>query len=242
MEKTTPYSVLIVCEDIKSSAYYLDGKRIALGIPNSETLAMYAKRNVVVDVTGLGKAPVTMAKYAIKQCENSFMQWQSGALQYFVNEAYCVMDVDDHTSLLDAIGLIETFNRSTITGSRITPIISNECFEVWYLLHFMEYSTREIYRNSKTKNWRTKMYIHKKQNIDLLLGNFIGEDYNKSEKNVYNLIKEKGGNESEAITKAKRLLNHHLEVSVFDKIPPNPSSQVYLLIERLNELCINMAT
>ncbi len=209
MNRTEPYGILIVCEDRKSSAFYFEGKRIACGIPNGGSYKLYSRNDVIVDVKGLGKAPISVVNHTIKMCNNQFDSYRDGGF-YFYKEAYCVMDVDDHHTLKKALLKIKEFNSSNQIGCKIYPIVSNECFEVWYILHFKEYSTRELYRNSKTMNPKTKLYIREKDNIDLLLNKYLGSNYKKSQHDIFEKIKNRGGNEMKAISYAKRLERHHL--------------------------------
>jgi len=48
-----------------------------------------------------------------------------------------------------------------------------------------------MYRDSKTKNRRTKMFIHERQNIDSLLLGFLGEDSVNRKKTFLTKLKKK---------------------------------------------------
>jgi len=52
--------------------------------------------------------------------------------------AYCLFDRDEHPSFDGSLQLIDKHNKQG--GIRINPIISNPCFELWFLLHY-QFST-----------------------------------------------------------------------------------------------------
>ena len=97
---------------------------------------------------------------------------------------------------------------------------SNECFELWILLHF-EDVTHTIARKD----------IYKK------LSHYFGFNYEKDGKNkcLYSLIIEKGGDEDKAITRAEKLWQN--KVLPFSK--SNPATGVYRLISELNKLTLS---
>ncbi len=78
------------------------------------------------------------------------------------------MDVDDHPNLKSAI--------QQAKDNDLIPIISNQAFELWYLLHFIEYSSAYIHRND----------IYKK------LDAIMSKNYDKGDKSIFELINTKG--------------------------------------------------
>ena len=94
----------------------------------------------------------------------------------------------------------------------INVAFSNPCFEIWFLLHF-EYSTAERTRRAVAS--QLKEHIPK---------------YNKS-MDVYDLLRE---HQDEAIRNADTLRKHHLNGG--GKGTENPSTTVYRLVTRLNNL------
>lgn len=224
------YLGLIICEDEKSSVFYWLSKL------QSQNIATYTidenQKNPTCgfDVVGLGKAPITLVNYTI----NKSKKYNIAALEEGRNpytEVFCVMDIDDHETLMKSLRKIEKVNKRRRNICPITPILSNECFELWYVLHFLPYSTRELYRKKKG------LYISPKQRLDKLLSDFLGENYDKSEENIYNLILKNGGNEKKAIENARRLVKFQEEIA-YQKPPfmRNPYTNIFLLIERINYL------
>jgi hypothetical protein len=111
--------ILIVCEDSKSSVYYLKGKVKSARLTSTD-----------VEVSGdSNSAPISVVDYAIKRKKAQKINAKKKGI-YEYKEIYCVMDVDNHDTLQNAI--VKTKDHLLL------PIISNESFELWYLLHFTD--------------------------------------------------------------------------------------------------------
>jgi len=223
-----PLAILIVTEDKKSSMYYFQSKIKSLGLEN--------RSDVKIDLEGLGKAPVTLVNYTFRKIKNQFDEFTKHNT-YKYREIYCIMDVDDHSSLEKAIQRIASFNQTNKFDCKVYPIISNECFEIWYLLHFIDYSTKELYRGSKAHHTKNKIFVPDNRNIDKLLANYLGEEYRKMNDDIFKQLILSGGKESQAIEFAKRLEKYF--AANFPGEPVylhNPCTQVYFLVEKLNHL------
>ena len=221
------FSILIVCEDRKSSVYYLEGKRDECNLSNSATIEKLKIAGIAVDIEGGNSAPISVVDYAItKRDEYNARAKKMNIYPY--KKVYCVMDVDEHPSLKPAVDKINSVNR-TSPESELIHIISNECFEVWYILHF-KYTTGALYRPSS----KNPSDAHR---IDKVLEDYLGQEYDKSAPDIFKLIKAKGGNEEQAIRYAEKLEKYHKDSSP-DTEPYlcNPSTEVYKLINELNRL------
>lgn len=98
--------------------------------------------------------------------------------------------------------------------NNISVLLSNPCFEIWYLLHF---------------RYSTKLYGSNEEVIKEL-GSYIS-DYSKS-KDVYDLIENKI---DQALLNTKRLESYHLENGINDRLKKLPSTEAYKLIEMILE-------
>ena len=234
-----PEIILIVCEDSKSSSFYIEQKAKSVGIPLYKSIEKVKFDKGNVEIQGLGGDPIYLVSKAIER-KNNFRSEQKRRQSYPFSKVFCVMDVDDHHSLAEAIVKINEENKKD-TETEIIPIISNECFEVWYILHF-ELIKRELYRNSKTKRAKNKQFISPENNLSKLIEKYLGiKKYEKGNENIFELLKLKG-NESAAIIRANDLNKHHLEVNKIktnDIYKFNPSTQVHKLIIKLNEMSHN---
>lgn len=124
-------------------------------------------------------------------------------------EWWVVFDEDGHKKQFDdAIALAKR--------NGINVAYSNECFELWFILHF-GYLENDIGRVNYNKK------------LDILLGT----KYEKNLSNMYALIKDK---ESGAIRNAKKLEKDHDGAGVTSHHKRTPSTTVYLLVERLRAL------
>ncbi len=192
--------ILIVCEDSKSSVLYLREKIRELRI-----------NPVDVEVDGRSDStPHSVVQYAIgRKKEQKKKAKKEGIEEY--EAIYCVMDVDEHPTIKNAI--------QQALDNALIPIVSNQCFELWYLLHFMEYSTAYMHREEIAK--RLKLHL--------------GQEYDKADRKMYELIKAKGDEEL-AAQNSKRLRKAAEEDSDERNPSRNPSTDVFILIEKLNGL------
>jgi hypothetical protein len=115
-----PYdSVLIVCEDTKSSRYYLEGMICYLRLSSV---------NIQVMPCPTGSDPKNVVDYAANMSERLE---KSGNKP---DRVYCVVDRDSHQNFDSAKSKIENLGHSYYF------IYLEPCYEFWLLLHFKEYS------------------------------------------------------------------------------------------------------
>lgn len=123
--------------------------------------------------------------------------------KYNPDITWCVFDVEDFDqSIID-----KAFK---ITRSNNIVILSNPCFEFWFLIHF---------------NY-VDCCLSSKGTYELLKKNIC--DYEKP-KNIFNLIE---GKTNQAIKNAKKINKKHLKkVKSINNVNCNPSTQVYKIVE-----------
>ncbi len=126
---------------------------------------------------------------------------------------FCVYDVNSSSE--------EELNKAKEKARKygVISCISNPCFELWYLLHFI-YSTSCLNSYSDVKNELLK-YI---------------KNYEKS-KDVHNLLISK---QRDAINNAKRLEKYHIREEIKTIRRRNPSTQVYVIVDYLNKIINNL--
>lgn len=109
-----PLSILIVCEDAKSSVFYLEAKIRECGLFKTATLEKARRKDVAVDVEpgGKGSAPISVVDHAIQK-RDEYNRKARKAGKYPYGEVYCVMDVDDHDTLRKAVDKIHSVNKDT---------------------------------------------------------------------------------------------------------------------------------
>ena len=195
--RTVKKTILIVCEDGKSSPDYFDRlrKKLHLGTVN-------------VKICGkeCGSAPISVVGFAKEQKS----EIKTSTTQDDYDEIFCVVDIDDHPrrQLQDAI------QKARDNGLKL--IISNPCFEYWYVLHFEK--TGGSYTN------RPELY----KKLAILLGH----KYEKSGCDFFETIYPRT---KTAIDNAKAILSgqwHNEE----DLSECDPSTDVFRVAECLMDL------
>lgn len=198
--KEVPKPILIVCEDSKSSVFYLRSKIRDLRL---------SPVDIEVD-GGADSSPSSVVKYAIDRKKEQKRQAKENQTEEY-GDIYCVMDVDEHPTIKNAIQQAKDLG--------LVAIVSNQSFELWYLLHFMEYSTAYIHRDDLVRK----------------LKSYLGKEYDKADDKIFKMLSSKGS-EEKAIKNAKKLEVAALKDSD-ERFPlRNPSTEVYKLIEKLNQL------
>ncbi len=114
-------SILIVCEGEKTEPIYFNAlkKRLRLVM-------------VDVEIIGEGAAPINVVNRAISLREDRKIIANKSLTKTEYEIIYCVFDVDIHETLAQAIDKAK--------GNKIEAILSNPCFEYWYILHFRKTS------------------------------------------------------------------------------------------------------
>jgi len=126
--KKSPYeTILIVCEDSKSSPGYFREliKHLRLNTAN------------VMIKPSRGSAPISIVDYSIELAKSN----------PYIDRVACVFDRDNHASYQQAINKLES-NKSKKPIYK--AVVSTPCFELWLLLHF-NYTTKGYsYTNKKS--------------------------------------------------------------------------------------------
>ncbi len=183
-------SILIVCEDGKSSPAYFMKFRGKLHLSS-----------VNVEVCGkeCGSAPKSVVDFA----KEKKFKVKTSTVRDDYDDIFCVVDVDDHPSLKDAI--------QKARDNDLKLIISNPCFEYWYILHFER--TGEAYSS------RTQLYKN--------LEKHLGHEYNKSGCEFFEIVYQRT---ETSIKNSKEILcsQWHNEE---DLRQCNPSTHVHRVVE-----------
>lgn len=185
---------LIVSEDSKSSLDYLTAFPVD---PNIIEIVPEGGAGNTVDVVTRG---IEMQKAATKDG------------QPFVH-VYCVFDKDDWEMSRYQSAFIEAGNHNDVTA-----IWANQCFELWYLLHFAYHNSGihrdEIYRKLKTSDR-------------------LGKDYEKGDTSIYDILLDQ---RDAAIRNAEKLLVAARDESSTQPWTINPSTNVQDVVRKLIDL------
>lgn len=121
---------------------------------------------------------------------------------------YCVFDVDFSQSRKKDIEYVLKKSKK----ENIHIILSNPCFEIWFLLHY-RYSTRIYESNDAVVNDLQKYLPGYEKKSD-----------------IFDLLKD---HSDDAIKYSKKLKEYHQEMGNVDIIDCNPSTDIYKIIETL---------
>lgn len=213
---------LIACEDTKGEpAYFDEFKKMFDSLSPDDT--------VLVRPLGTGFDPLGVVKHAIK--EKEIYKKEKGKDADFV---WAVFDKDDND---ENDTKIEKFAEALqiAKDNHIKIAFSNECFELWFLLHFSDVNQEEsmpretIYTKlqdsiNKGRTPETQIvYTHKHpQKGELDSAGLVPIIFNSN-------------NESMAIQRATRLRQFHLD-KMHSELESNPRTDVDLLVTELRGL------
>lgn len=235
------YGVFILCEDEKSNYKYLEAKKAACR-PNTESVKIDFYLQNSVDAGGRTDT-YGLVQYAIAEVERLNKKIADGnvELENFFKKVYCVCDVDDNETRSQRFGITRAFaelEKAKTANPSIDfhLLLSNECFEIWYILHFQDI-TEPLYRGTKPQLDTVGLIKPDKSNLirkqlGLSAGISVREELQKQRSDFFDIMQEKG-NELQAIQRAKNLA---ATKNPTDKFAKNPSTDVYILIEMLNNL------
>jgi hypothetical protein len=181
--------ILILCEDTKSSRDYF------ASFPHDRS-------QVEIECVGTGMNTDSLMEYAVEKANEA----RRDRAQY--ERIWVVFDRDSFPE--------ENFNRAfelARTQKRITPCWSNECFELWYLLHF-HYRDTAIGRHDL---WP-------------VISELLEEKYDKADESLHATMK---GKLDTALRNAKKLAFENGSVGQPRR---NPSTLVHELVNALIKL------
>lgn len=188
-------TIFIFSEGKGTEVNYFEDKR-------NEISEIIRRNGIKIEVIGKGFNTKSLVEYVINFREKEGLG---------ENDEYWVVFDKDNFEAFDSAILLANNND-------IKVAYSNECFELWFLLHF-SFLSSAVGR---------KLYEEKLTDIFLSLYNY---KYDKLMEGIYTLIKEK---EEDAIKYAKKLIIQHENEKKFSN--KNPSTTVHLLVESLNSL------
>lgn len=186
--------ILILCEGKETERNYF--RKFPLNVELVET-----------DVKGTGANTLSLVEEAIRRGQDA----ANGGKPY--NQIWCVFDRDSFPP-----GKFNSAFR-VADENRIHIAYSNQCFELWYLLHYHFNDTairRQEYGRRLTK--------------------LMGRKYRKNDEGIYGLLKKR---QPAAIQNAKRLRDRYHPCN---PEKDDPSTTVHTLVETLNEFIAEDST
>jgi len=192
-------SILIVCEGEKTEPIYFKALK--------ERLRLIM---VDVEIVGEGAAPITVVNSAIELREERKQIASKSLTKTAYEIIYCVIDVEapqPHGSLTDAV--------IKAKDNKLEIILSNPCFEYWYILHFRK--TSAPFNTSQDAKSALRREHH---------------TYSESDTTIFNVVYPKT---SDAIKHSKEVLQEqHNDAE--DLSDCNPSTHVHKIVEYLQNM------
>ncbi|TKJ34124.1 MAG: hypothetical protein CEE38_18845 [Planctomycetes bacterium B3_Pla] len=188
-------SVLIVSEGSKTEPIYFNSLKSTL------RLAM-----VEVEIVGEGAAPITVVNRAIELREERKRIATRSLTKAAYDVVYCVIDVEAPK----AESLPRAVNKAR--DNKLEVVLSNPCFEYWYILHFR----------------KTSAPFHTSQDVKSALRQ-EHPSYCESDTTIFNIAYPKT---ADAIKHSKEVLKEqHNDAE--DLSDCNPSTHVHRIVEYL---------
>ncbi len=197
--------IFIYCEGGKTEPLYFEGF-------NKDLENKIRRKQILIVVEGTGRNTQSLVDYAIRKLPNHY--------DPEVDEKWLVFDEDTVRG-----GAFDNAIKKA-RQNKWKVAYSNECFELWYLLHFSYYdagSGRNIYYEK---------VVVELNNIDPTLKIRNWRKDGKSVDRIYDILKAK---QSVAIRNAKKLIASYNGKNI-PLSRQKPSTKVHLLVEALNKL------
>ena len=186
-ETRTTRKVLVLCEDSKTAPYYF-------------RKFPFDAEDVLIEVVGTGINTDSLVQEAVRRKE------QADATGQKYIRIWCVFDRDS----FPAQNFNEAFRLARANGINIA--YANQCFELWYWLHF-DFQQTAVSRDE----YGTR------------LSDRLGRKYQKNDVTLYEELKTR---QTDAIRNSKKLL---LCYSPCNPESDDPSTTVHELVEYLNQ-------
>ena len=152
-------------------------------------------------------APISVVNCALGlKKKREIVAKQSDSLKVEYEKIYCVMDAEGE-SLLRAI--------DKANANKMEPVLSNPCFEYWYILHFVK-TGRPFHNDDEVVSELKKHY----------------KDYTKSDKNIFGILYP---DINKAARHAKQILKERHQNSP-NLTQCNPATHVYKIVEYLRKM------
>lgn len=212
--------IMIVCEDEGTEPYYF-------GKFKKEFEDIFPNDTVMLVPIGTGRNSLGVVNKAVTEKLSSFENYRKE-----VDEVWAVFDKDD---LDKQPKTRENFRKAFEEAGKngIKVAYSNECFELWLLLHLTDIDAQKpIPRHSDTDEGTIGLY----ERLEALINKGRTPEtqftYSHGAKDIVDIILS-SGKEDLAIRRAKEL---DLKQRDKEPIEANPNTKVYMLVAHLREL------
>ncbi|MCK4259528.1 MAG: RloB domain-containing protein [Halanaerobiales bacterium] len=205
-----PERYLIICEGTKTEPNYFEG--IKKRIENKYNRRMNDRINVTLTIEGTGRNTLSLLDYAkgiVKKEKKENREYEY---------IWLVYDLDDfpRDNFDNTAHSVKALNDNDNDFTKWHVAWSNQCIELWFLLHFNYYNSdihRDMYKEKLNKIFKDNNLI----------------EYKKNNKDIFEILI-KYGNLDDAIDNAKRLSK---ETGGQPSSKMAPATKVYELVDML---------
>lgn len=209
-----PERYLIICEGKKTEPYYFEGikKRIEKKYDKRIKERINITSHPTIKIKGTGRNTLSLLDYAKTIIEQEKKQ------NRVYDHVWLVYDLDDFPldNFDNTAYSVKSMNENNNISAKWHVAQSNQCIEIWFLLHFNYYNS-DIHR---TEYFEKLSDIFKEYELD---------KYEKNNEDIFEILIQYG-NLEDAINNAKRLYKEN------EGQPPSkmaPATKVYELVEIL---------
>jgi hypothetical protein len=190
--------ILIVCEGEKTEPNYFQWYKDN------------CKQEIDIELDGQGKNTLSLVRETIEIKRKIEKEYNK-----IFDQVWCVFDRDSFSP--------QDYNNAfqLAKSKKFQVAYSNECFEIWYLLHF------HFFNSSMDR-------VTAFQKLDKLMAEHYKIPYKKNSTKMFELLHDRQEN---AIKNAVKLDNYCLDKNTLPN--QNPSTSVYKLVQELNKYIRN---
>lgn len=204
------YHILVACEDENTEPYYFEKYK-------QQFEEIWPQKTLYLRPIGTGRNSLGVVKRAIEEREIL----ASEANRTTIDQTWAVFDKDDlDKSEGNRRNFIEAFELGE--SENVSIAYSNECFELWLLLHLEDV-------DKENSIPRTEIY----NRLGAALKTICGDDfeYDHGDKSVVDLVLEYGDRDA-AVRRAEQLCSFHVNAE-HEPIESNPNTLVHTLVKEL---------
>lgn len=209
---------LIVCEDESTEPYYFGEFQKLFDSLFPE------KRTVFLKAVGTGRNSLGVVEQAVE--ERDRLQNEADT---HIDHVWAVFDKD---SLDETEGNLERFNQAFLLAEKesIEVAYSNECFELWLLLHYQDVAADVPLSRRDYIYPQLELAVNKGRTEDTKI---LYDHKHPSHSFIDAIIK--SGSQENAIQRAADLDDYHVKHG-HPPVESNPNTHVYRLVRLLNSL------
>jgi hypothetical protein len=208
--------IYIFCEGESTEPLYFKGFK-------QEIEEEIRRKEVAIIIEGTGTDPLSLVDYATKKVQGDGIDKNEG------DEVWVVFDEDTRKNgdFDNAIHKAEAFNQKEGVECSFDVAYSNECFELWFLLHF---------RYSEAPDGRDNYYSELKNHLNSLIPSLNLTNYKKQGKSIPDLYSALKPLQNTAIKNATHLEKYWKGMRETVCSKQKPITKVHCLVESLNKL------